>query len=291
MVKKFLVLALVGTFSATPAHASLCKGDWWIDSSITILYHYEKPELFPPHFKLDKSQFGKLTGDVDPPEFIYCRIDFEDGQIAYIRENDILGLYPKMMKKTEKLSLLEKEKEIIGRIEELKKEGRDEAVNTLSKLKELGINKGQKLWLRYAAYNFNFLDHFQVVDISVITDILGENSSYRYVDWSDISYKNRVIMTFNDSGEENLIDISTDINSLDTIFSKTNPAKGWSKKILSAVRNGDILLGMTKDQVRASVGIPEQINRNGGRWGINEQWVYKGFYVYFDNGKVTSWQD
>ena len=291
MVKKFLLLVFVSTFSASPANASLCKGDWWIDSSITTLFHYEKPELFPPHFKLDKSQFGKLTGDVDPPKFIYCRIDFEDGQVAYIRENDILGLYPKMMKKTEKLSLLEKEKKIHERIEELKKEGRAEAGKTLSKLKELGIHKGQKLWLRYAAYNFNFLDQFQVIDVSIITDIIGEDSSYRYVELTDISYQNRVIMTFNYSGEEGAIDISTDIDSLDSIFSKTNPAKGWSKKILSAVRNGDILLGMTTDQVRASVGIPEQINRSGGRWGINEQWVYKGFYVYVDNGKVTSWQN
>lgn len=291
MVKKFLFLVFVGTFSASPTHASLCKGDWWIDNSITTLYNYEKPELFPPHFKLDKSQFGKLTGDVDPPKFIYCRIDFEDGQIAYIRENDILGLYPKMMKKSERLSLLEKEKEILERIEELKKEGRAEAVKALSKIKKLGIHNGQKLWLRYAAYNFNFLDHFQVTDVSVVTDIIGENSSYTYVELPDISYQNRVIITFNYSGEKGSIDISMDIDSLDSIFSKTNPAKGWSKNILSAVRNGNILLGMTKDQVRASVGIPEQINRSGGPWGINEQWVYKGFYVYVDNGKVTSWQD
>ncbi|MDZ4183737.1 MAG: hypothetical protein U1D97_02005, partial [Desulfuromonadales bacterium] len=139
--------------------------------------------------------------------------------------------------------------------------------------------------------NFKFLDYIQVTDVSVVTDIIGENSSYRYVELTDISYQNRVIMTFNECGEEDVIDISMDIDFLDSIFSKTNPAKGWSKKILSAVRNGDILLEMTKDQVRASVGIPEQINRSGGRWGINEQWVYKGFYVYFDNGKVTSWQD
>lgn len=145
--------------------------------------------------------------------------------------------------------------------------------------------------MRYAAYNFKALDHFKVVDVSVATEIIGENSNYRYTERSDISFHNSVFITFNDSGVEDVIDVSTDINSFDSIFSTSNPAKGWSKKVVNAVLNGNILLGMTKDQVLASVGHAEKISRSGGSWGIHEQWVYYGFYVYFENGKVASWQD
>jgi hypothetical protein len=53
-------------------------------------------------------------------------------------------------------------------------------------------------------------------------------------------------------------------------------------------------LGMSTKQVieRTNMGKPEKINRTVGRWGVHEQWVYDdGSYLYFENGKLTSWQD
>jgi hypothetical protein len=113
MLKKSLALFFIGAVFASPAQAALCNGEWWIDNSIPSYTLYQKPKLFTPYFKLEKSLFGKLTGDVDPPKFIFCRIDFEDGQTAFIRENEIIGLYPKIMRKVEKLPLLEKEKKLL----------------------------------------------------------------------------------------------------------------------------------------------------------------------------------
>lgn len=56
--------------------------------------------------------------------------------------------------------------------------------------------------------------------------------------------------------------------------------------------NKKIWLGMTKDMTLASWGEPNNINRTVGKWGIHEQWVYgSGNYLYFENGKLTSWQD
>jgi hypothetical protein len=40
-----------------------------------------------------------------------------------------------------------------------------------------------------------------------------------------------------------------------------------------------------------SIGKPEDINKSEGSYGTNEQWVYKNRYVYFENGKLTSWQN
>jgi len=48
---------------------------------------------------------------------------------------------------------------------------------------------------------------------------------------------------------------------------------------------------MTKEQVLASWGKPEDINRSVGRWGVHEQWIYDSTYLYFENGILTSFQD
>jgi hypothetical protein len=58
-----------------------------------------------------------------------------------------------------------------------------------------------------------------------------------------------------------------------------------------AITAGKIMIGMTKEQVIASWGNPNKINKSVGSWGVHEQWVYSSQYLYFENGKLTSWQD
>lgn len=67
----------------------------------------------------------------------------------------------------------------------------------------------------------------------------------------------------------------------------------------SSVRH-KLKLSMTKDQVIAAIGSPNDINRSTGSWGVHEQWVYGGMigrsyfpsrYFYFSDGKLTSIQD
>ena len=50
---------------------------------------------------------------------------------------------------------------------------------------------------------------------------------------------------------------------------------------------------MTEAMARESVGYPDDINKTTGAWGVHEQWVYSenDMYLYFENGKLTSWQD
>lgn len=54
-----------------------------------------------------------------------------------------------------------------------------------------------------------------------------------------------------------------------------------------------VKLGMTAKTVREETnwGIPKAINRSVGKWGVHEQWVYDGGYLYFENGKLTSYQN
>lgn len=79
-------------------------------------------------------------------------------------------------------------------------------------------------------------------------------------------------------------------------FIKENPnISGWIK---SAIMDGKVMRDMTSEEVIASWGYPNRVNRSVGSWGVHEQWVYgfydiytRPIYIYFERGRVTSWQD
>lgn len=59
-----------------------------------------------------------------------------------------------------------------------------------------------------------------------------------------------------------------------------------------AIANREVLIGMNATQVKAAWGKPQSINVSGGHGIDHEQWVYgMGTYLYFENGKLTFWQD
>jgi len=73
---------------------------------------------------------------------------------------------------------------------------------------------------------------------------------------------------------------------------RRNPA--WSDRVKDTIMKGEIYIGMTDDQVKASWGLPKDINRSVGSWGVHEQWIYKKnktYYLYVKNNVLTSWQD
>ena len=51
----------------------------------------------------------------------------------------------------------------------------------------------------------------------------------------------------------------------------------WSDKIKKKIVNGEVSIGMTKKQVRSSLGLPSDINKTVLEYGVHEQWIYKGF--------------
>ena len=49
---------------------------------------------------------------------------------------------------------------------------------------------------------------------------------------------------------------------------------------------------MTEKMALISLGKPNDINSTVGSWGTHEQWVYDdGFYCYFENGILKSYQN
>jgi hypothetical protein len=62
-----------------------------------------------------------------------------------------------------------------------------------------------------------------------------------------------------------------------------------------AILENKVIRGMNKEQVLLSWGVPIDLNKTVGSWGVHEQWIYernyRRFYLYFENDKLTSWQE
>ncbi|MHB8983782.1 MAG: hypothetical protein ACYC4E_00310, partial [Carboxydocellales bacterium] len=102
----------------------------------------------------------------------------------------------------------------------------------------------------------------------------------------------------NSKGEIGWLQLDDVKFNLSNYFYWTDPHKKykWSKKTWNAIHNQQVLIGMNPTQVMLSWGKPDDINRTVGSWGVHEQWVYRygdfeANYLYFRNGKLTSWQD
>ena len=87
---------------------------------------------------------------------------------------------------------------------------------------------------------------------------------------------------------------SSDLINKNDIEKKALIAKygySFAEKIFS----NKLSLGMTTDMVEDSWGKPKDIKRTFGSLGVLEQWIYGSLkyrkYLYFKNGKLTSWQD
>jgi len=67
----------------------------------------------------------------------------------------------------------------------------------------------------------------------------------------------------------------------------------WSDEIVGLIKEGKIRIGMSKNQVKLSWGTPDDINVTVTSRYRHEQWVYEfssRYYVYFDDGILTSYQ-
>lgn len=71
--------------------------------------------------------------------------------------------------------------------------------------------------------------------------------------------------------------------------------KKYGAVIGNRLFKGVVSLGMTKAMVKEVYGEPDDINRTVTKYSVNEQWVYgeapQMELFYFENGKLTAWQD
>lgn len=66
----------------------------------------------------------------------------------------------------------------------------------------------------------------------------------------------------------------------------------YGKSTAELILSGRVRIGMTQAMCREAWGVPDDINRTSGSWGVYEQWVYgSGSYLYFENGVLSSIQN
>ena len=82
----------------------------------------------------------------------------------------------------------------------------------------------------------------------------------------------------------------------DEFFFAENPInQSWSKEIKYAIKNQEIVIGMSDEQARLSWGQPDDVNSTVTAGNREEQWVYgdgtERTYLYFENGGLTTYQN
>jgi len=115
-------------------------------------------------------------------------------------------------------------------------------------------------------------------DLKILEQKLFEDSEQQYQD-----EKNKIALEKEKQEEQRQNKIYNNrLAQFTAKYGKTNGEK---------VAKGLIWIDMTDKMARDSWGPPKDINKSVGSWGVREQWVYgDGQYLYFKNGKLTSWQ-
>lgn len=87
------------------------------------------------------------------------------------------------------------------------------------------------------------------------------------------------------------LNINIEMKKMKRKHDKNEIKKKYGEDIANKIYNRRILIGMTEEMAKLSIGKPLEVNKSTGSWGEHEQWVYEDRYLYFENGKLTSWQD
>ena len=141
----------------------------------------------------------------------------------------------------------------------------------------------------YEYVSLRGLTKFKVLSVSQEVQPLVGNDEYYELGLITVALQDtnniKYILTEKDA-DEIVRELST--QNLETKYKK------WGKRVINAIQEGKVVIGMTKQQVLMSWGEATKINRTIGKWGTHEQWVYRENgppFLYLENGKLTSYQD
>lgn len=74
---------------------------------------------------------------------------------------------------------------------------------------------------------------------------------------------------------------------------------GWTAEQCERISAHELWIGMTEAMAMESQGRPDDINKMVTAAGTHEQWIYRTeildsvttYYLYFENGLLTAWQE
>ena len=80
----------------------------------------------------------------------------------------------------------------------------------------------------------------------------------------------------------------------DRMFSFENPRLRYptiSDDIWDRITKGTLVKGMTKEECRLSIGMPEEVKQIPTYSGLREQWMYElNEYLYFEDGLLIDFR-
>lgn len=148
-------------------------------------------------------------------------------------------------------------------------------------------------------------DVIRYIDQNTPITLLDYANNYWLISYeSDIGYMNE--MYIQQSDEIQLIMDATDkdrrfkyenelkiANEKKKAEKKAKLVKLYGEEIAAKITGQQYWIGMTTDMAQHSLGYPDDNNKSVGSWGVHEQWVYERYelYLYFENGKLTSYQN
>ncbi len=196
----------------------------------------------------------------------------EAERIKELQRQQEVNLAEERQKKEQEIEQAEKQEALLK-----------EQTSLINELKKNGIVKGASVWLKEPMLGMTGMTKLKIKDIY----LRNEESGY-----GDYKYTNKyIVLLVEHNSLIESVEFPDIIENLADAFYTNNVGAKWGKKVLSAIQNGKVFIGMNKAQVIACWGRPIDINRTAGSWGIHEQWVYDGNYLYFENGVLRSWQD
>ncbi len=203
----------------------------------------------------------------------------ENNQISFVEEFSLSYARNKEYLSEDKNELQELLKQSQSRIQELE-----------NRMRILGVSSGTRLWLRHPIEGMPGLTQITVKNIEAIKKSSEKLAIYLLV---TSEHGEKKINLNADSTDDSSINYA--LNSKFYTEKTKKEFSGWGSKAINFINKGGIYLGMSDTQVVASLGRATKINQSVGRWGTHEQWVYGDVpyrsYLYFENGKLTSWQD
>lgn len=137
---------------------------------------------------------------------------------------------------------LQKETEAIQKEAEALKEWEIKKARIISKLKKNGIYENKALWLKYPTNGLPGLTEIKITGLDVILKNMDGASVLS------------ILHINSGAGIGKLMFEDEQIENMPNYFYFKYPASKWGKKVLKAIKDGHVLLGMTKGQIHASLG-------------------------------------
>ena len=179
---------------------------------------------------------------------------------------------------TNNINLIIEKNNYLKHISNLQSSSSDRKI-MMCKVITTGIYKDENFY--YKLYPLNIGDKVEIIESFDETYKIKLNNVIGYVqkdvlgtqnEFDNIIAKKRLHAENEKNRKEELIEKYGEVFGLKIYFNK-------------------IAIGMTPRMVIESIGSPNDINKSTGSWGVHEQWVYRNKYLYFENGKLTSWQE